>query len=68
MYDYWYRGGVPVAQSEREALALLEFADQEDLRIGMHYCSADNRNAGQVNLQDKAFEAKRDVRRVYPLD
>ena len=66
LYDYWYRGGVPVAQSEREALALLEFADQEDLRIGMHYCSADNRNAGQVNLQDKAFEAKRDVRRVYP--
>ena len=66
LYDYWYRGGVPVAQSEREALALLEFADREDLRIGMHYCSADNRNAGQVNLQDKAFEAKRDVRRVYP--
>ena len=66
LYDYWYRGGVPVAQSEREALALLEFVDREDLRIGMHYCSADNRNAGQVNLQDKAFEAKRDVRRVYP--
>lgn len=66
LYSYWYYGGVPVARSEAEALELVEFAVREGLRIGVHYCSADNRNSGQINLQNKPFETARELQRSYP--
>lgn len=53
LYDYWYAGGLPVADSEQECLALLEYAIDEKLRIGVHYCSLENKHTGQVFQQNK---------------
>lgn len=66
LYDYWYGGGVPVAGSEVEALALLEHAEHEGLRLGVHYCSSDNKNTGQVFQQNKVFTCDDAVRGAYP--
>lgn len=66
LYDYWYNGGVPVARSERDALELMEFAAAENLETGIHYCSADNRNSAQVNLQNKPFVASAGLQAAYP--
>lgn len=66
LYDYWYGGGVPVAGSEAEALALLEHAEREGLRLGVHYCSSDNKNTGQVFQQNKVFTCDDAVRGAYP--
>lgn len=55
LYDYWYAGGVPVAGSEAEALALMRFAEERGLNLGVHYCSSDNKNTGQVFQQNSAF-------------
>ena len=66
LYDYWYGGGVPVAGSEAEALALLEHAEHEGLRLGVHYCSSDNKNTGQVFQQNKVFTCDDAVRGAYP--
>lgn len=55
LYNYWYAGGLPIAGSEGECLALLEFAEERDLALGVHYCSLDNKNTGQVYQQNKGF-------------
>ncbi|MDQ7093735.1 radical SAM protein [Desulfosporosinus sp. PR] len=52
LYDYWYAGALPVAQSEIESLALLEFAADEGLKLGVHYCSLENKNTGQIFRQN----------------
>ena len=57
LYNYWYGGGLPVAGSESEALELMEFACEQGFRMGVHYCSADNRNTGQIYQQNLAFDA-----------
>lgn len=66
LYDYWYGGGVPVAGSETEALELLQFATREDLKLGVHYCSSDNKNTGQVYQQNLAFEQVQGLKQAYP--
>lgn len=55
LYDYWYAGGLPVAGSETEALELLRYADERGLRMGVHYCSLDNKLTGQVYQQNKVL-------------
>lgn len=35
------------------------------MRLGVHYCSADNRNSAQVSLQNAPFAHSEDVRRHY---
>lgn len=52
LYDYWYAGGLPVSRSELEGLELLEFALDQELRIGIHYCSLENKHTGQVYQQN----------------
>jgi len=52
LYDYWYAGGVPVARSELECLDLLEFALEQGLSIGVHYCSLENKFTGQNYRQN----------------
>lgn len=59
LYNYWYGGGLPIAGSEADALALLRFAAARELSVGLHYCSSDNKNTGQVYQQNKAFDEKR---------
>lgn len=55
LYNYWYGGGLPVSGSEQDALALLEFAHERNLSLGVHYCSSDNKNTGQIHQQNKCF-------------
>lgn len=55
LYNYWYAGGLPIAHSEAECLELLRFAQEEHLSLGVHYCSLDNKNTGQIFQQNKAF-------------
>ncbi|MEI3232277.1 MAG: hypothetical protein V8S24_14250 [Gordonibacter pamelaeae] len=44
----------------------MEFAVAENLRMGVHYCSADNRISAQVNLQNKMFSHDGRLRRQWP--
>ncbi|MEO8161502.1 MAG: radical SAM protein [Arenimonas sp.] len=52
LYDYWYAGGLPIAGSELACLELLEFARTEGLRLGVHYCSLENKHTGQIYQQN----------------
>lgn len=52
LYNYWYAGGLPVAESEMECLSLIEFALDQDLNIGVHYCSLENKHSGQIYQQN----------------
>jgi pyruvate formate-lyase activating enzyme-like uncharacterized protein len=52
LYDYWYAGGLPIAKSELECLDLLEFAIDSGLRLGVHYCSLENKHTGQIYQQN----------------
>ena len=56
LYNYWYAGGIPVADSESEALELLRFAREHKLDIGVHYCSSDNKNTGQLYQQNRMLD------------
>ena len=58
LYEYEYAGALPVAGSDEACLGLLEYALDEGLGLGVHYCSLANKNIDQV-LQ---------VNRRYPLD
>ncbi|MCI8468044.1 MAG: radical SAM protein [Eggerthellaceae bacterium] len=48
LYDYGYAGGLPIAGSELACLELVEFALDEGLSLGVHYCSLDNKNRDQI--------------------
>ena len=52
LYNYWYAGGLPVAGSESVCLDLLEFAADQGLKMGVHYCSLENKHTGQIYQQD----------------
>jgi uncharacterized protein len=52
LYNYWYAGGLPVAGSEDVCLDLVEFALDNNLKLGVHYCSLENKHTGQVYQQD----------------
>lgn len=52
LYNYWYAGGLPVAGSEATCLDLIEFALERKLRLGVHYCSLENKHTGQVFQQN----------------
>jgi pyruvate formate-lyase activating enzyme-like uncharacterized protein len=54
LYNYWYAGGLPISRSELECLHLMEFALQRNLKMGVHYCSLENKHTGQV-YQQNAF-------------
>ena len=51
-YDYGYAGGLPIDGSELLCLELLEFAIDEGLSLGVHYCSLENKNRSQVYQQN----------------
>jgi pyruvate formate-lyase activating enzyme-like uncharacterized protein len=56
LYNYWYAGGLPVAGSESVCLDLLEFAADRVLKMGVHYCSLENKHTGQIYQQNDGFE------------
>ncbi len=53
LYDYWYGGGLPVANSELECLDLLQYALDRKMSLGVHYCSVENKHTGQIYQQNK---------------
>ncbi|MEC4176809.1 radical SAM protein [Adlercreutzia sp. R7] len=53
-YNYRYAGGLPVASSELACLKLVEFALDEGLSLGVHYCSLENKNRTQIFQQNSA--------------
>jgi uncharacterized protein len=52
-YNYWYAGGLAVQQSEEECLELLKYASEQSLKLGIHYCSLENKHTGQLYQQNK---------------
>jgi pyruvate formate-lyase activating enzyme-like uncharacterized protein len=50
LYNYGkgYAGGLPVAGSETTCLDLVEFALEAGLKLGVHYCSVENRQTSQI--------------------
>jgi uncharacterized protein len=52
LYNYWYAGGLPIAGSEETCLDLIEFALDAGLKLGVHYCSLENKHTGQVYQQN----------------
>jgi hypothetical protein len=60
LYDYWYAGGLPIAGSEENCLLLLNFALAQKLRLGVHYCSLENKFSSQIYQQNAPF------RHTYP--
>lgn len=52
LYNYWYAGGLPIAGSETVCLDLIDFALEAGLKLGVHYCSLENKHTGQVYQQN----------------
>jgi pyruvate formate-lyase activating enzyme-like uncharacterized protein len=52
LYDYWYGGGLPITGSETVCLELMEFALEAGLKLGVHYCSLENKHTGQIYKQN----------------
>lgn len=52
-YNYWYAGGLAVHKSEEECLKLLQYANEQQLKLGVHYCSLENKHTGQLYKQNK---------------
>ncbi|MEW6717358.1 MAG: radical SAM protein [Chloroflexota bacterium] len=52
LYNYWYAGGLPIARSELVCLDLIEFVLDTGLTLGVHYCSVENKQTGQVYQQN----------------
>ncbi|WP_066249054.1 radical SAM protein [Neobacillus drentensis] len=52
-YNYWYAGGLAVHKSEVECLELLKYASEQSLKLGVHYCSLENKHTGQLYQQNK---------------
>lgn len=50
LYNYGkgYAGGLPVAGSEATCFDLVEFALEAGLKLGVHYCSVENRQTSQI--------------------
>ena len=51
-YNFWYAGGLAVAESEKLCLELVEFAIERKLKFGVHYCSLENKFTGQIYQQN----------------
>jgi pyruvate formate-lyase activating enzyme-like uncharacterized protein len=54
LYSYTYSGGLPIAGSEEECLQLLEFALEKELKLGVHYCSLENKLTSQIYFQNSS--------------
>lgn len=53
MYDYGYSGGLGVAGSEQLILELMLWAIDEGLKIGLHYCSLDNKHRSEMRQKNE---------------
>lgn len=62
-YNYWYAGGLAVAGSEEACFELVQFALENNLQLGVHYCSLENKFTGQVYQQN--FQEKLDDTYIF---
>ncbi len=56
-YNYWYAGGLAIAESENLCLELILFALDKHLKLGIHYCSLENKHTGQIFQQNYGYSA-----------
>lgn len=68
LYDYWYSGGLPIAGSEQACLDVLEWAIDEHLNLGVHYCSLENKLTGQVYQQNAFVPLEHPRHELSPRD
>ena len=68
LYDYWYSGGLPIAGSEQACLDVLEWAIERDLRMGVHYCSLENKLTGQAYQQNRFIRVPHPRHEMSPRD
>lgn len=54
-YSYEYAGGIPIAGSEEVCLALVEYSQDMHLKLGVHYCSLENKFSSQVYLNNEPY-------------
>ncbi len=57
LYNYGYAGGLPVAGSEETCLDLIEFTLEAGLKLGVHYCSLENKHTSQVYYQNTSSDS-----------
>ncbi len=57
LYNYTYSGGLPISKSELQCLELLEYCMDKSMKIGVHYCSLENKLTSQVYHQN--FDLKK---------
>ncbi len=48
LFDYTYAGGLPISNSETDCLNLLLFCAESKIKMGIHYCSLENKLTAQV--------------------
>lgn len=53
MYDYGYSGGLAVAGSEELILRLMLRAMEAELKLGMHYCSLENKHRSEIRIKNE---------------
>ena len=53
MYDYGYSGGLAVAGSEELVLELMDWALDEGMTFGMHYCSLENKHRSEIRQKNE---------------
>lgn len=58
LYEYDYAGALPISGSEQACLDLLEFAQANQLSLGVHYCSLANKNIDTVLQRNRAYPLK----------
>ena len=51
-YNFWYAGGLAIDESEAICLELIDFAMEQQLQMGVHYCSLENKFTGQIYQQN----------------
>lgn len=56
LYNYQYAGALPVAGSDEACLDLLEFALDEGLSLGVHYCTLANKNIDAVLQVNRRYD------------
>ena len=65
LYDYRYAGGLPVAGSEELALELMAYALDNNMTLGIHYCSLENKHRDEIYQLNVPYK---DAFEYYELD
>lgn len=58
LYGYSYAGGLPVDGSEEECMELLLYCAEKGIKMGMHYCSLQNKLTAQIYQENSSIELR----------